>query len=55
MQRALKLVANDIERDAECEKIRILGISVDTRMLEGLFGLLSALAVTLWQSVQQGN
>ena len=51
MQRALKLVGNGIESESETQKIRILGMAVDTRMLEALMGLLSALGVTLWQVV----
>ena len=51
IMRALKLVANEIEKESETQKIRILGMSVDTRMLEALMGLLSALGVTLWQAV----
>ena len=53
IQRALKLVGDEIESEAENEKIRILGVSVDARMLEALLGLLSALAVTLWQAFTQ--
>ena len=53
IQRALKLVGDEIESEAENEKIRILGVSVDARMLEALLGLLSALAVTLWQAFMQ--
>lgn len=49
--RALKLIANEIEKESETQKIRILGMSVDTRMLEALMGLLSALGVTLWQAI----
>ena len=51
VQRALKLVGNGIESESETQKIRILGMAVDTRMLEALMGLLSALGVTLWQAV----
>ena len=51
VQRALKLVGNGIESESETQKIRILGMAVDTRMLEALMGLLSALGVTLWQVV----
>jgi hypothetical protein len=53
IQRALKLVADEIESEAETEKIRILGVNVDATMLEGLLGLLSALGVTLWQAFMQ--
>ena len=34
IMRALKLVANEIEKESETQKIRILGMSVDTRMLK---------------------
>ncbi len=55
IQRALKLVSSDLEAEAETQQLRILGIKVDTTMLEGLVGLVSAIGVTLWQAYSSTN
>ena len=49
LQSALKYVANELDSENESEKLRIMGVPVDSRMLEGLVGLVSGLALTLWQ------
>ena len=49
LQTALKHVGNEMDAEAEVEKLRILGFAVDSRMLEGVLGLLSATVLTLWQ------
>ena len=53
LQSALKYVANELDSESETEKLRIIGFPVDTRMLEGLVGLISGLALTLWQIFQR--
>ncbi len=52
LQTALKFVANELDAEHESEKLRICGFGVDSRMLEGLFGLCSGLIVTIWQIAQ---
>jgi hypothetical protein len=49
LQTALKHVGNEMDAEAEVEKLRIMGFAVDSRMLEGVLGLLSATVLTLWQ------
>ena len=49
LQTALKHVGNEMDAEAEVEKLRICGFAVDSRMLEGVLGLLSATVLTLWQ------
>jgi len=49
LQTALKHVGNEMDCESEVEKLRIMGFAVDSRMLEGVLGLVSATVLTLWQ------
>ena len=48
--RALKFVISEIEKESDCEQLRIMGFKVNSRMLEALFGLASGVALTMWQA-----
>ena len=52
VQTALKHVGNELDTESEVQKMRILGMSVDSRMLEGFIGLFTATIFTLYQIFQ---
>eukprot|EP00943_MAST-04B_sp_MAST-4B-sp1_P006165 g6165.t1 len=51
MQRALKHIANEMDAEADSEKLRINGFPVDERMAEAILTLLGSVAITVYNAL----
>jgi hypothetical protein len=51
LQTALKLVANELDAEADSEKLRVNGFPVDGRMAEALLGLLGSILWVIYNVV----
>jgi hypothetical protein len=51
LQTALKHVSNELDAEADSEKLRVNGIPMDARMAEGLLGLLGSMAWVVYNVV----